>query len=67
MEENKRLKAGLGAGVGNDPEAAKKLQEAEENIRRNQAMMDEMNKSWEQRLKESESRDAEQEKKRREE
>ena len=67
MEENKRLKAGLGSGFGNDPEAAKKLQDAEENIRRNQAMMDEMNKSWEQRLKESESRDAEQEKKRKEE
>jgi kinesin family protein 16B len=59
MEENKRLKAGLGGGVGNDPEAAKKLQDAEENIRKNQAMMDEMNKSWEQRLKESEGRDAE--------
>jgi len=25
MEENKRLKAGLGGGFGNDPEAAKKL------------------------------------------
>ena len=35
MEENKRLKAGLGGGVGNDPEASKKLQDAEENIRRN--------------------------------
>jgi len=45
--------------MGNDPEAAKKLSDAEENIRRNQAMMDEMNKSWEQRLKESEGRDAE--------
>jgi hypothetical protein len=59
MEENKRLKAGLGGGMGNDPEAAKKLADAEENIRKNQAMMDEMNKSWEQRLKESEGRDAE--------
>ena len=58
MEENKRLKESLGAGGmisggGSDPEAAKKLKEAEEQMARNQAMMDDMAKSYEARLNEA--------------
>lgn len=56
QEENARLKAQLGGGgsgaAGNDPEAQKKLQEAEEQIERNRLEMEEMSKSWEDKLAE---------------
>lgn len=53
-EENERLKKGLGSGgAGADPEAQKKLQEAEEQMKRNQLMLEEMTKSYEDRLNEA--------------
>ena len=53
-EENERLKKGLGSGGGaGDPEAQKKLQEAEEQMKRNQQMLEEMTKSYEDRLNEA--------------
>jgi len=40
------MKGGGGLG-GNDPEAQRKLKEAQEEMARNQRQMDEMSKSWE--------------------
>jgi len=54
-EENELLKKGLGGGGGSDPEAKKKLQEAEEQMKRNQQMLEEMTKSYEDRLNEANS------------
>ena len=66
QEENKRLRAQMGGGGGggeHDPELAAKLKEAEEEMERNQRMLEEMQKSWEQKLAEAEDRDKEQDKK----
>ena len=58
QDENKKLKeelaraGGGGVGGGGDPEAERKLREAEERIKQNQLEMDEMAKSWEQKLEE---------------
>ena len=59
MEENKKLKEQLamGGGGGGDPEAAKKLKEAEEQMKRNQDMMNEMSKSWEEKLAEAQAKE----------
>jgi len=55
QDENKRLKeyyaSGAGAAVGNDPEMAKKLKEAQEEMEENQKQLDEMQRSWEDKLK----------------
>ena len=42
-----------GGGGASDPEAQKKLQEAEEQMKRNQQMLEEMTKSYEDRLNEA--------------
>lgn len=67
QEENKRLKAGLGGGGGNSDEAEKALKEAEERMRQNELKMAEMNKSYEEKLREARERDEEDERKRLEE
>ena len=71
QEENKRLKAEIGAGGGGmgggDPEAARKLKEAQEEMERNQRQLEEMEKSWEQRLAEAGAKEAEEERERQEE
>ena len=63
QEENNKLKAQLeaggGGGGGFDPEAQKKLEEAEEKMRQNQLEMEEMAKSWEQKLEEQMHKDVE--------
>jgi len=66
MAENEKLKSGLGpstGGAGGDPEAAKKLAEAEERMRMNEEKMAEMNKSWEEKLKEASVKEAQEEEK----
>lgn len=72
MEENKKLKeelarGGGGGGPGGDPEAERKLLEAQEEMKRNQEMIDEMNKSWEQRMAEANAGKQEEEKRKKEE
>lgn len=76
-EENERLKAQLAAGGGGgaaavgggggDPEAARKLAEAEERMRENEQMMQEMAKSWEQKLAEANAKEAAEEQAKKEE
>ena len=74
QEENAKLKAQLEAGGGGggggaggfDPEAARKLAEAEEQMRQNQLAMEEMEKSWEQKLEEQKHREDEEKQKERE-
>jgi hypothetical protein len=66
QEENRRLReqfgaGGPGAGI-QDPEMAKKLKEAEEEMARNQRQLEEMQKSWEQKLSEANEREAAEEK-----
>ena len=69
QDENAKLKAALeaggfsmgGGGGGGDPEAQRKLEEAEEKMRQNQLEMEEMSKSWEQKLEEQQAKDAEEE------
>ena len=64
-EENDRLKkelaarGGSGPGVG-DLEAQAKLKEMQDQMRANQAAMEEMQKTWEQKLAEAKSKEAEQ-------
>lgn len=66
-EENERLKkelAGRGVGEGGSPgatdeEAQAKLREMEEQMKANQLAMEEMQKSWEQRLAEAKVKDSE--------
>ena len=67
QEENKRLKAGLGGGSGNSQEAEEALKKAEEQMRQNELKMAEMNKSYEEKLREARERDEEDERKRLEE
>ena len=58
--ENAALKAQLGGGGGGgggDPEAQKKLEEAEEKMRQNQLEMEELSKSWEDKLEEQKHKD----------
>ena len=57
----------MGGGGGGDPEATKKLKEAEEQMKRNQDMMNEMNKSWEEKLAEAQAKEQEEEQKKKEE
>ena len=64
-EENDKLKKELaargGAGpAGGDLEAQAKLKEMEEQLRANNAAMEEMQKTWEQKLAEAKSKEAEQ-------
>ena len=65
-EENDKLKKELaargGAGPGGvgDLEAQAKLKEMEEQMRANHAAMEEMQKTWEQKLAEAKSKEAEQ-------
>ena len=71
QEENAKLKAQLAAGGGGggggfDPEADAKLKEAEERIRQNQLEMEEMAKSWEDKLHEQNAKEQEEEAKKRE-
>jgi hypothetical protein len=71
-KENEELRAKLAAGGGGggggvDPEAARKLKEAEDQIAANKAMLDEMNKSWEEKLAEANAKEAEEERKKQEE
>jgi hypothetical protein len=64
-EENERLRKQLasqgGGGVAGpvDEEAAAKLHEMEETLKANQAAMEEMAKSWEQKLAEAKAKEAE--------
>jgi len=68
-EENERLKkelagkgGSLGAGgspSGGDEESAAKLREMEEQMRANQLAMEEMQKSWEQKLAEAKAKEVE--------
>jgi len=56
QEENRKLReqfGGGGGGGGNDPEMAAKLKAAQEEMERNQRQLEEMQKSWEQKLKEA--------------
>ncbi len=59
---------GVGVGGGQlDPEAQRKLKEAQEEMERNQKYLDEMSKSWEQKLQEAKAREDEEIKKQQEE
>jgi hypothetical protein len=48
----------MGTGTSGDPEAAAKLATAMADIEANQKKMDELNKTWEQKLKEAEEAEA---------
>ena len=62
QEENQRLKAQMSAGgSGTDPNAAKKIAEAEAEIARNAKMLEEMQKTYEQRLQETKDREEQEE------
>jgi hypothetical protein len=55
MDENAKLKSGVGSGGGggNSEEAAKALADAEERMKQNEAKMADLNRSWEDKLKEA--------------
>lgn len=53
---------GSGGGVGSDPDAARKVAEAEAEMAKNAKMLEEMQKSYEQKLQEQKERELEEEK-----
>jgi len=57
MDENAKLKSGVGAGTdgggGTSEEAAKALADAELRMKQNEAKMADLNRSWEDKLKEA--------------
>jgi len=65
QEENEKLKkmmgTGGGTGGGNDPELEAKLKAAQEEMEANQRQLEEMQKSWQQKLAEAEDRDKDEE------
>lgn len=68
QEENKKLReqlerAGGGGAAGFDPEAEAKLKEAHEQMEKNRLEMEEMEKSWEQKLAEQRHKEEEEEQK----